>query len=83
MPRETKVQKAAREAAETEAAPNVAPEAPEMPDAVLVTKNTDEQGNITVEVSPVGNVQATEIQTILELGVARWRSMIGLGPKTG
>jgi hypothetical protein len=80
MPRETKAQREAREAEEAAAAQQ---EVPQAPDAVVVTKTVDEAGNITVDVSPLGNIQATEIQTILELGVARWRQMIGLGPKAG
>jgi hypothetical protein len=53
-------------------------EAATQPEGVLVIKNTDEDGNIFTEIVPVGDVRMTEVQTILELGVLRWRSQIGL-----
>lgn len=46
-------------------------------DAVLVLKKV-EGDSISTEVQPLGDVQATEVQTLLELGVKRWRNQIGL-----
>jgi hypothetical protein len=50
----------------------------EQPDAVVVHKVVDEDGNITTEVSIVGSVQPTEVQTLLELATLGWRARIGL-----
>jgi hypothetical protein len=49
-----------------------------VPNGVIVIKSVADDGSITTEVSPLGNVQATEIQTLLELGVQSWRRQIGL-----
>lgn len=49
-----------------------------VPAAVIVVKTTDDEGNIHAEVVMQGDVQATEVQTILELAVRRWRQRIGL-----
>lgn len=48
------------------------------PNGVLVLKITDEQGNISTDAQPVGNVLPTEVQTLLELGINGWRQKIGL-----
>lgn len=48
------------------------------PDGVLILKIKDENG-IATEVVPLGAVEATEIQTLIELGLQSWRSKIGLG----
>lgn len=50
----------------------------QVPNAVIVHRMVDEQGNIQTEVAPVGDVQVTEIQTILELGIKRFRQQAGL-----
>lgn len=50
----------------------------ETPDGVFVVKVVDEQGNIGIDAQPVGNVQATEVLTILELAQATFRAKIGL-----
>lgn len=59
--------------APAEAAPEEAP-----PNGVLVVKVIDENGNIATDTQPIGNVQPTEVQTLLELGVSSWRRKIGL-----
>jgi len=50
----------------------------EQPNAVLVVKIQDEDGSISTDVIPTGNVQATEVQTLIELGLVAWRQKIGL-----
>lgn len=47
-------------------------------DGIFVAKVVDEEGNIGTEIMMNGNVQATEVQTILELAVRGWRKRIGL-----
>lgn len=47
-------------------------------DGVLVTKDVDEEGNITTGVQTLGKVQPTEVQTLLELGLDAFRKQIGL-----
>lgn len=59
--------------APVEAAPEETPT-----NGVIVVKITDEQGNVMTDTQPIGNVQATEVQTLLELGVGAWRRKIGL-----
>lgn len=46
--------------------------------AVVIIKNTDDKGNIGTEVVSQGDVLATEVQTLIELGLASWRVKIGL-----
>lgn len=49
------------------------------PNGVLVIKTVDpETGNIRVNAEPLGDVLATEVQTLLELSVGAWRQRIGL-----
>lgn len=59
-------------------APEPAPVEQTTPDGVLVVKTTDADGNIRVDVEPLGGVIATEVQTLIELGVGAWRQKIGL-----
>lgn len=47
-------------------------------DAVLVVKTTDDEGRITTNVLLNGNIQATEVQTLLEFGLKTWRNQLGL-----
>ena len=56
-----------------------AAETEQTPDGVLVVKVVDEDGNILIDAQPVGNVQATEVLTILELAGHAFRAKIGLG----
>lgn len=48
-------------------------------DAVIVVKEISPDGAINTKVLTNGNVQATEVQTLLELAVLGWRDQIGLG----
>lgn len=48
-------------------------------DAVIVVKEATPDGGISTKVLTNGNVQATEVQTLLELAVLGWRDQIGLG----
>jgi len=61
-----------------EVAEAVQPDPAEAPDAVLVVKVVSDDGSISTHVQALGNIQATEVQTILELGIAGWRRQIGL-----
>lgn len=47
-------------------------------DGVLIVKVTNENGDISTDVVPLGDVRLTEVQTLLELGRAKWRAKIGL-----
>ncbi len=57
--------------------PEVVDEAPQM-DAVIVVKTKQDDGTISTEVMVNGNVELTEVQTLLELAVRGWRKRIGL-----
>jgi hypothetical protein len=48
------------------------------PNAVLIQRNTDADGNIGVVVQTLGDVKLTEVQTVIELGLARFREQVGL-----
>jgi hypothetical protein len=50
----------------------------EQPDAIVITKIATEDGGVTTDVTAIGGVQVTEVQTLIELGLARWRAKIGL-----
>lgn len=69
-----KAQDAADEAAGT------LPAAPEgtQPDGVLVVKTKDDAGGINVDAVPVGNIEPTEVLTLLELGIDAFRAKVGL-----
>jgi hypothetical protein len=54
------------------------PKAPAPLDAVIILKDVDEKGNISVSVQPNGTVLATEVQTLLEMAIPEWRAKIGL-----
>jgi hypothetical protein len=60
--------------------PTPAEEAPaeEQPNAVLIVRSRDEDGNVGTNVAILGDVQPTEVQTIIELGLAGWRQGLGL-----
>lgn len=49
-----------------------------VPAAVIVLKTIDEDGSIRTDIVMQGDVQATEVQTLLELAVRGWRQRIGL-----
>jgi hypothetical protein len=53
---------------------------PAEPVGVFVAKTKDADGNINVEVRPVG-VDLTEVSTLLELGYASFRQSLGLAPR--
>jgi hypothetical protein len=62
-----------------------APEAPvevtetqQDPDAVVIVKIVDEHGNIKTGIQTLGNVQITEVATLLELGLRGFRAELGL-----
>lgn len=47
-------------------------------DAVIVVKTKQDDGSINTEIMIQGEVELTEVQTILELAVRGWRKRIGL-----
>ncbi len=47
-------------------------------DAVSVVRTITEGGGVHTEIVVQGDIRATEVSTILELGLARWREQIGL-----
>lgn len=47
--------------------------------AVIVIKEETSDGGIQTKVMTNGSIQATEVQTLLELAVIGWRDQIGLG----
>lgn len=55
-------------------------EAPQEPalDAVIIVKKIDDAGSIVTDVITNGSVQATEVQTLIEVGLQSWRKKIGL-----
>lgn len=51
----------------------------EVPAAVIVVRTVSPDGTVKAEVADLqGDVQITEVQTILELAVRGWRQRIGL-----
>lgn len=48
---------------------------------VLVARVVSDDGSIYTDIQPVGDVQLTEIQTILELGLQAFRAKLGLNGK--
>lgn len=75
---------AQKEAPEVEPEPTegTASAEPEQPDAVLILKKQNADGGIDTQAVPLGNVQATEVATLIELGLQSWRKAIGLSPTT-
>lgn len=59
-------------------APSPAAEDDTPMDAVIVIKTTADDGTIKTQVMTNGTVQATEVQTLLELGLKGWRERLGL-----
>lgn len=47
-------------------------------DAVVIVKTVSDDGTISTDVQSNGNVQATEVQTLIEMGLRSWRAKIGL-----
>ena len=54
------------------------PAADKQPDGVLILKKPSADGGIDTQAVPLGDVQATEVQTLIELGLQSWRKSIGL-----
>jgi hypothetical protein len=53
-------------------------EAPQQANGVLIVRIDQEDGGIKTDVIPVGDARATEVSTLIELGLAAWRAKIGL-----
>jgi hypothetical protein len=51
---------------------------PEQPNAVLVLRTVKDNGDIECDAVPLGDVKVTEVQTVLELGLASFRAKVGL-----
>lgn len=47
-------------------------------DAVIVVKQIEPDGSLTTNVLTNGNVQQTEIETLLGLGLKAWRAHLGV-----
>jgi hypothetical protein len=47
-------------------------------DAVIVIREFNEGGAVGTKIVLNGDIKATEVQTILELGIAGWRRQIGV-----
>jgi hypothetical protein len=56
-------------------------ETPKDPDAVVIVKITDDRGNVSTAVQTLGDLQATEVQTIIEIGLKGWRDQLGLNTR--
>jgi hypothetical protein len=54
-----------------------APE-PEIAAAVVILKQTDAEGAISVVVTHQGDVRPTEYETLLKMGLQRWQRQIGV-----
>lgn len=74
---ERKTEQEAAEAAEAAASPE------QNPNGVFIEKVVGEGGNVQVNVAPIGNVQITEVQTLVEIGLRTFRDQIGLGGQPG
>lgn len=48
-------------------------------DAVMCVRRIADDGTVTVEVKPVGDLRLTEIDTVLALARLRWKNEIGIG----
>lgn len=53
--------------------------AQETPNGVLVTKIVDADGRLSTSLQVLGDVQITEAQFLLELGIKEFRQALGLG----
>lgn len=63
---------------ELAALPDIEAPPEEQMSAVIVLKVTKEDGSIVPEVMTQGDVQPTEVQTLMEVGLMRWRQSLGL-----
>lgn len=46
--------------------------------AVQILVKRDPEGNIECDVAATGDVRATEVETIIKMGLNKWRGKIGL-----
>lgn len=53
-------------------------ETDEAVDAVLCVRRIADDGSVTVDPQPVGDMRLTEVDSVLELARQRWRQKIGL-----
>ncbi len=59
--------------------PDLEETTPETPlDAVIIVKRLNDDGTIATDVLTNGSVLATEVQTLIEMGLKAWRQKIGL-----
>jgi hypothetical protein len=64
-----------------EAPAEAAEDQPQPPNGVLVVRIEQPDGTITTDTFPQGDVKATEVETILGLGLIGWRSKVGLSAR--
>lgn len=72
------VEEPAVEITPEELAEQDAANAPAPANGVFVEKQKDERGNIGVRAQPVGDVEPTEVLTLLELAIDEFRTRVGL-----
>ena len=61
----------------SESPPVTVSEQVQLPTVHILVERSPE-GNIEVDVVPTGDVRATEIETVLKMGLAKWRQKINL-----
>lgn len=50
----------------------------EQPGAVHIIKSEDDSGAVVVNVVGTGDLRATEIETVIKLGLKHWQQQIGV-----
>lgn len=54
------------------------PPAPPEPEAVVIHKHVDEQGNISAIPELRGGISPLEVETLIKLGLKKWQGQLGL-----
>jgi len=64
--------------ADEEPVPNVEGQQVQQPTVHILVERDAESGNIEVDVVATGDVRATEVESLLKLGLTKWRAKINL-----